>query len=177
MKPVNLNSPIFISMKSPIIIFLTAFFALSSLPSMAQQKARTISAEELSALVSIDPAYKNEISLDDQGNYLDNNPIDYYILLKAKVETAKRNELNLPVNADDAADMLDKFNNVALPEVIITGNEVNDISRYKQTITLWMQDNLDKIKYLDAETQGMINAQDYISLYTKQVMLNNVRKN
>jgi hypothetical protein len=42
---------------------------------------------------------------------------------------------------------------------------------------LWLQNNRDNIKYLDAETQGMVNAEDYISLYTKQVMLNHVRKN
>ena len=73
--------------------------------------------------------------------------------------------------------MLDKYNSVVLPDVLITGNEVNDISRYKETIMLWLQNNRDNIKYLDAETQGMINAEDYISLYTKQVMLNHVRKN
>lgn len=143
----------------------------------AQEKARILTVKELGELVALDPAYKNEVTIDENGNYVDRNSSDYYTLLKAKAELAKRAELNVPVNAQDAAEMLEKFEQFALPEVLITGNEVNDISRYKETIMLWLQNNRGNIKYLDAETQGMINAEDYISLYTKQVMLNHVRKN
>jgi len=134
----------------------------------AQNKARVLTVKELSALVAVDPAYKNEVTIDENGNYVDRNSADYYTLVKAKAELSKRAELNVPVNAQDAADMLGKFEQFALPEVLITGNEVNDISRYKETIMLWLQNNRGNIKYLDAETQGMINAEDYISLYTSR---------
>jgi hypothetical protein len=164
-------------MKTFKLLFALFGVLLISLAVSAQDKGRAITVKELSALVAIDPAYKNEVTVDEKGNYFDNNPLDYYTLLKAKAEAGKRGELNMPVNALDASQMLDKYNSVVLPDVLITGNEVNDISRYKETIMLWLQNNRDNIKYLDAETQGMVNAEDYISLYTKQVMLNHVRKN
>jgi hypothetical protein len=164
-------------MKTFKLLFALFGVLLISSAVSAQDKGRAITVKELSALVAIDPAYKNEVTADEKGNYFDNNPLDYYTLLKAKAEAGKRGELNMPVNALDASQMLDKYNSVVLPDVLITGNEVNDISRYKETIMLWLQNNRDNIKYLDAETQGMINAEDYISLYTKQVMLNHVRKN
>jgi hypothetical protein len=164
-------------MKTFKLLFALFGVLLISSAVSAQDKGRAITVKELSALVAIDPAYKNQVTVDEKGNYFDNNPLDYYTLLKAKAEAGKRGELNMPVNAVDAAQMLDKYNSVVLPDVLITGNEVNDISRYKETIMLWLQNNRDNIKYLDAETQGMVNAEDYISLYTKQVMLNHVRKN
>jgi hypothetical protein len=164
-------------MKTFKLLFALFGVLLISLAVSAQDKGRAITVKELSALVAIDPAYKNEVTVDEKGNYFDNNPLDYYTLVKAKAEAGKRGELNMPVNALDASQMLDKYNSVVLPDVLITGNEVNDISRYKETIMLWLQNNRDNIKYLDAETQGMVNAEDYISLYTKQVMLNHVRKN
>ena len=164
-------------MKTFKLLFALFGVLLISSAVSAQDKGRAITVKELSALVAIDPAYKSEVTVDEKGNYFDNNPLDYYTLVKAKAEAGKRGELNMPVNAVDAAQMLDKYNSVVLPDVLITGNEVNDISRYKETIMLWLQNNRDNIKYLDAETQGMVNAEDYISLYTKQVMLNHVRKN
>lgn len=155
-------------------LFMLLFFCPAA---QAQEKTRVLTVQELSELIAIDPAYKNEVSPDGNGNYVDHNSADYYTLVKGKAEAAKRPLLNYPTDATEANQLFEKLNSISLPDVILTGNETNDISRYKQTMQLWILANRDNLKYLDPETQGFINAEDYISLYSKQVMLNHVKTN
>ena len=164
------------SMNLKTVLFTLILCSFIPAFSFAQDKGRIISKEELAAFVAIDPGYKNSVTVDDQGNYIDNNPTDYYTIVKAKAESMKRGEVREPVNAPEAKDILNNIQKVQLPDVTITGNELSDISSYKEVIMLWIQNNRDNIKFLDPDIQGLINAEDYLSLYKVQVKSNHVTK-
>lgn len=157
-----------------LILLLFLFYLV--LPASAQQGLRRLSREELVSLTKIDPAYKNQVTIDDSGRYVDNNPDDYYLNLKAKAESSKRGILVNPEGGQDASSILKEIYEVRLPPVLLTGNEVDDISHYKEIIILWLQENKQNVKYLEPQIQGLINSENYQGLFKTQVVANNVTK-
>ena len=135
---------------------------------------RVLSKEELARIVKVDPTYKQNVTLDEQGNYVDNNTEEAFQLALSKASASESNQLVDPASFAGTT-AAPKSYAVTLPAVVLSGDESADISNYKAAIISWVAENKDNISKLDATVQGLIHAQDYKSLYMNQVINHNTK--
>jgi hypothetical protein len=164
-------------MKKPVYFKLTlvlsAMLLLATYVS-AMAGGRILSKEELARIVKVDPTYKQNVTLDEQGNYVDNNTEESFQIALRKAEASESNQLVDPATFAGTA-AAPKSYAVSLPPVVLTGDESADISNYKAAIITWVSENKDNISKLDPTVQGLVNSQDYKSLYMNQVVNHNTK--
>lgn len=160
-------------MKKNLSLVLTAVLLLANCIS-TMAGGRVLSKEELARIVKVDPTYKQNVTLDEQGNYVDNNTEESFQTALRKAEASESNQLVDPASFAGTT-AAPKTYAVTLPPVILTGDESADISNYKAAIISWVTENKDNISKLDATVQGLVNSQDYKSLYMYQVVNHNTK--
>ena len=164
-------------MKKPVYLKLSLVLSAMLLVATyvsAMAGGRVLSKEELARIVKVDPTYKQIVTLDEQGNYVDNNTEETFQMALQKADASERNQLVDPATFAGTT-AAPKSYAVTLPPVVLTGDESADISNYKAAIISWVTENKDNISKLDATVQGLVNAQDYKSLYMYQVVNHNTK--
>jgi hypothetical protein len=147
-------------MKKPVYLKLSLVLSAMLLVATyvsAMAGGRVLSKEELARIVKVDPTYKQTFQMALQ-----------------KADASERNQLVDPATFAGTT-AAPKSYAVTLPPVVLTGDESADISNYKAAIISWVTENKDNISKLDATVQGLVNAQDYKSLYMYQVVNHNTK--
>ncbi len=142
----------------------------------AQENGRPLSTEELIRLIQVDSNYKQNVTLDANGNYVDHNSEEAYAIATAKADAIEHNVVVNPSTLAEAEEISKTHGNTKLPKVLLTGDEEVDVQAYIDVVKSWLKRNPAQVKGLNEELRAAIEAEEYKSLYLYQVVHNKITK-